>query len=105
TGAIAGTKTYFCDDIAFGFPVSVNSMLGDEMKLSLCKDGIRIFSNTITEVDQVGIFDIMGRSICFIDKKSHVNTLIPVGLNSNTIYIIKIKVNNQIMISKGLLMN
>ncbi len=105
TGAVAGEKTYFCDDIIFGYQVSVNSILSDEMKLSLTKEGICIMSNTITEVDQVGVYDIMGRNLHFSEKRQAVNNLIPLSLHPGSFYLVKIKANNQIITFKKLLMN
>ncbi|MCX6279935.1 MAG: hypothetical protein NT004_17860 [Bacteroidetes bacterium] len=39
-GAIAGTKTYYFDDVAFGPIVSVTSVLKDEIKVSLSREGL-----------------------------------------------------------------
>jgi hypothetical protein len=104
-GAIAGEKTYFCDDIVFGFQVSAGSDLKEVMKLSLTEEGLRIFSNTMTEVDQVNIFDITGKNIYFSNEKLRVNTLIPLVLHSGSFYLVKIKANNQFVTFKRILMN
>jgi hypothetical protein len=105
TGAIAGTKTYFFDNVAFGFPVTTGTIAGDEIKVNLSQAGLRIFSNTISGVDQISVFDIMGRSVYSSGGKSDVNTLIPMWLNSGSFYIIKIKVKDQVATFKGLLVN
>ena len=104
-GAVAGEKTYFCDDIVFGFQVSAGSDLREVMKLSLTEEGFRIFSNTMTEVDQVNIFDITGKNIYFSNEKLRVNTLIPLVLHSGSFYLVKIKANNQFVTFKRILMN
>ncbi len=84
---------------------SVNSTMKDDIRVNLNKDGIHIFSNTLTEVDQIGVFDMMGRTVYFSDKKSDITSLIPITLNSGSIYLITIKVSDQILKFKGILLN
>ena len=102
TGAAAGTKTYYCDDIAFSGTTSVNTLSGDDIKVNLNHLGIRVFSNTLTEADQIGVFDIMGRTVYFSEKKQDLHNLIPVKLISGSIYLITIKANNQTFKFKGI---
>jgi len=105
TGAVAGEKTYFCDDIEFGVQSSVNSINKADVKLILTRNGVRIVSNKFTEIDQVEVFDFLCRNIYLSDKPSKVNTLIPIALHSGSVYILKISVNNQFITFKGLFLN
>ncbi|MEI6173626.1 MAG: hypothetical protein WCR01_07715 [Bacteroidota bacterium] len=84
---------------------SVNSLSNDNMKVSLSKDGIRIFSNMFVEIDQIGISDLLGRTVYFSNKKMNINSLIPLNLNVGCLYLISVKVNNQVLTVKGVVQN
>jgi hypothetical protein len=47
----------------------------------------------------------MGRTIYLSDKKMNVNTLIPVELSAGTVYLVRVKINDQIAAFKGLINN
>ncbi len=84
---------------------SVNSIANDAMNVNLSENGIRIFSSTLTEADQIGVFDMLGRTVYFSDKKQDLSNLIPMKLNSASIYLITVKSNNRMFTFKGILMN
>ena len=84
---------------------SVNTLQGDDIKVNLGHQGIRVFSNTITEADQIGVYDMLGRTVYFSDKKQDLTNLIPMRLSSGSIYLITIKNNNRIFTFKGILMD
>ncbi len=84
---------------------SVNSIANDAMNVNLSENGIRIFSSTLTEADQIGVFDMLGRTVYFSDKKQDLSNLIPMKLNPASIYLITVKSNNRMFTFKGILMN
>ncbi|MEI6173625.1 MAG: hypothetical protein WCR01_07710 [Bacteroidota bacterium] len=84
---------------------SVNPISNDELKVNLSENGIRVFSNTVTEANQIGVFDMLGRTVYFSDKKQDLSYLIPMKLNPGSIYLISIKTSNRIFTFKAILMN
>ena len=84
---------------------SANSHIKDEIRVSMSKDGIKIFSDIYSEINQVGIYDLMGRSIYVSDKKMNANTLIPVELSAGSVYMVRVKINDQVAAFKGLIIN
>ena len=106
--ALAGSDTTICflwSTCTSCGTSSVNQVSKDDIKLSLSKEGIRFFSNTISEADQLAVFDLMGRTIYFSDKISDIQSLIPMTLNSGSMYLITMKVNSQTLTFKGIVMN
>ena len=59
----------------------------------------------ITTVDQTGVYDMMGRLIDFSNHSTNMNTLIPVNFNASSVYVIRVKVQNQVSTYKGVLIN
>jgi hypothetical protein len=103
-GATAGEKTYYWDDMMFGAkPVATENVLNNQITLNLSKNGVNVFSNTITDLDEVQIFDVLGRMVYASNRKLAVNNLIPVTLNTNTVYFIRVKAGNDTATFKKLI--
>jgi gas vesicle protein len=103
-GATAGEKTYYWDDMMFGAkPVATENVLQSQVAINLSKDGVRVFSNTVNDLDEVQIFDVLGRTVYNSNRKLAVNNLIPVALNTNTVYFIRVKAGNNTATFKKLI--
>jgi len=98
------TICFLWSTCSFCGTTSVNSISNDEMKVNLNENGIRVFSSTMADADQIGVFDMLGRMVYFSDKKQDLSNLIPMKLNSGSIYLITIKNNNRVFKFKGILM-
>jgi Secretion system C-terminal sorting domain len=95
-GATAGEKTYYWDDMMFGPRIiATENALQNQIALNLSKNGVNVFSNTVTDLDEVQIFDVLGRTVYASNRKLAVNNLIPVALSANTVYFIRVKTNNE----------
>ena len=94
-GATAGAKTYYADNIVFGSFVGVKKVDKSNIKLLATKGGIQLISSDVAQVDQIEIYDVVGKQIYFSNQKIAANTLVPVSFNASTLYLIKLKVNNQ----------
>lgn len=81
--------------------LSVNSIDIDNLKVSISKSGISVFSDKHATINHIEVYDLVGRNVYFSDKKSNTNSLIPIVLNSNSLYLIKIKVNNEFITVKA----
>jgi hypothetical protein len=53
-------------------------------------------------VDQVSIFDLMGKQVFSSKSNVTTNTLIPVQFNTTGIYLVKLTIDNQVMTYKVL---
>ena len=103
TGAQAGAKTYYWDDMMFGAVVATENILKTQLRANLNKNSFTLFSNDLSEVDNVIISDVLGRTIYASAKKVSTNNVIPVSLNSNTVYFITVKNNNETATIKALI--
>ena len=73
------------------------------MKIS--KEGIRLFSDNIQQINYIDVFDLMGRRIYFSDKSYDINSFIPVRFTTGGLYVVRIKANDHDYVLKGLLIN
>ena len=94
TGAQAGVKTYYWDDVQFGSAVSAQDISKNQVRIALNKNGFTLLSDELKEVDNIVICDVVGRAVYTSPAKVAVNTPIDVTLNSNTVYFITVKTNN-----------
>jgi hypothetical protein len=83
--------------------VAIDPTLKDKMELSLSKDGVRINSDIFSEVEGLEIVDVLGRTIFSADKMLHTNRLIPVVLQTNSLYFVNVKINNQVVSYKSMM--
>jgi gas vesicle protein len=103
-GATAGEKTYYWDDMMFGAkPVATENVLQSQIAINLSKNGVNVFSNTVNDLDEVQIFDVLGRTVYNSTAKMMVNNFIPVALNVNTVYFIRVKAGNNTATFKKLI--
>lgn len=77
----------------------------NQTRVYLSSIGLRIFSENSTEMDQVLVYDIMGRIVYASQGKVNTNSLIPMNLNANSFYVIKIKDGSDSMTYKGIVVN
>ncbi len=94
TGAQAGVKTYYWDDVLFGGATSAQDISKNQVRIALNKNGFTLLSDELKEVDNIVICDVVGRAVYTSPAKVAVNTPIDVTLNSNTVYFITVKTNN-----------
>ena len=106
TGATAGNKTYYWDDIHFvGSTASVNSRGANNAKVSLSRDGLRVSTVSFNEIDKTEIFDAMGREVFHSDNILKANTLVPVGINNSGLFIVRLTVGGKCTTYKALLID
>ncbi len=84
--------------------VSINSIQKDDTKISLSKEGIQIFSTSGKAIEQLEVYDLMGRRLFASDKTYTGNTLIPIGFNAGSLYLVKVKIDKQFLTFKGLVL-
>lgn len=73
------------------------------MKLVMSKSGLTILSEEFTQIDELEVYDVLGRNIYSSNNKLDVNTLVPMSLNENTLYLIRVKSNNKNSTFKGII--
>lgn len=84
-------------------PSSVNVISSESISLKISNNSIRINSTSFNNVDQLEIFDIVGRRIYNNQSEIKTNTEIPVRLENTTMYIFRIKSGNSYYSVKGLI--
>ncbi|MFN5346451.1 MAG: T9SS type A sorting domain-containing protein [Bacteroidota bacterium] len=91
------SKWASCDPCS---PTSVNEITAADLQLIYSNQGLLISSSKVKMVDQVVIFDLMGKQV--FSSKSNVNTnsLMPVQFNSTGVYLVKLTIDNQVMTFK-----
>ncbi len=104
-GATVGSaKTYYWDDMMFGARVATeNNSLKTDIRMSISKAGLQLFSSSLTEVDNIQIFDALGRNVYVANKKTATNSFLPVVLNPNMVYFISVTANNATATFKGVI--
>lgn len=73
------------------------------MKLMISRSGLTILSEEFTQVDELEVYDVLGRNIYSSNNKLDVNALVPMSLNENTLYLIRVKSNNKNITFKGII--
>lgn len=84
---------------------SIDNEPENSFRVKLGSNGLQIFSENLSEVDRVLVYDIMGRLVFASSGKMQTNTRIPVNLSANSFYLIKINAGSQQMTYKGLVVN
>ncbi len=103
-GATAGEKTYYWDDMMFGARVATeNNTLKTDIRMSISKTGLQLFSSSLTSVDNIQIFDALGRTVYVANQKTATNNFLPISLNPNMVYFISVTANNNTATFKGVI--
>jgi len=67
--------------------------------LCVSQTGIRVLTDELSHVDGVDIYDAAGR-LLFSMGEQETNAFIPVHLETQTVYLIKVKTNNSAAVFK-----
>jgi len=59
-----------------------------------------ISSSKIKMIDQLSIYDLMGKQVFSSKNNVTTNTILPVTFNTSGVYLVKLTVNNQVMTYK-----
>ena len=90
----ACAKWSSCDPCS---PTSVNDITATDLQLVYANQGLMISSSKVKSIDQLVIFDVMGKQVFAAKSFVNTNTLIPVQFDAAGIYLVKLMVNNQVM--------
>jgi hypothetical protein len=75
----------------------VNEITATDLQLVYANQGLMISSSKVKSIDQLVIFDVMGKQVFAAKSFVNTNTLIPVQFDAAGIYLVKLMVNNQVM--------
>jgi len=76
---------------------SVNEITATDLQLVYANQGLMISSSKVKSIDQLVIFDVMGKQVFAAKSFVNTNALIPVQFDAAGIYLVKLMVNNQVM--------
>ncbi len=76
------------------FVSSVETINNEAVQILAGKDFVRIQTAALSTIDQIEVYDIIGKLIYRSNQKLNSNTNIPVSLQSNTLYTIRVKQGN-----------
>lgn len=83
--------------------IGVNTVLSDKLSVNISQQGVMVQSNSINTIDQIEVYDVLGRNVYYSNNPMSTNNLIPVEFNANSIYFIKVKAQGQTQTYKGLI--
>lgn len=87
-----------CDNCVIA---SVNESNNEKVSIYLDQHYIKLFSSEITSYDELQIFDLTGRKVVDLQKNISNNIEIPLELNNNSLYIVKLRTGNTVFTLKG----
>jgi len=90
----ACAKWSSCDPCS---PTSVNEITATDLQLVYANQGLMISSSKVKSIDQLVIFDVMGKQVFAAKSFVNTNALIPVQFDAAGIYLVKLMVNNQVI--------
>lgn len=76
-------------------PVGIDELTKDNISIMVSNKYVNLVTNTLTKVDGVEIYDLMGRTVYSSDGSIQTNKRINVDLNHNTVYIIRVNNGSQ----------
>jgi hypothetical protein len=91
---LGSNDTTFCNRWATCtkcFPVSIGDTPNDVLNLIVSNHSININSNTLSQIDQLEIFDLVGKKVFTSNGKIKTNENINVDLQNDVLYIIRVK--------------
>ncbi len=86
-------------------PVSIYNINKEEIAINMNTNFIQINTNSLTKIDQIEIFDIMGKKVFASTAKLNSNSKIAVSLNTNTIYVVKVYSGGNVYKLKSMITN
>ena len=99
TGAIAGEKTYYFDDMMFGAALATKSFSAKNLKMypNPAKNNLTI--DGINSIDNIEVYNIIGQRVINLNPKSNSVTINVSGLQ-NGLYVVKTTVGGSVASSK-----
>ena len=91
------SKWASCDPCS---PTSINEITTTDLQLVYANQGLMISSTKVKSIDQLVIFDVMGKQVFATKSNVNTNALLPVQFDAAGIYLVKLTVNNQVMTFK-----
>ena len=76
---------------------SVNEITAADLQLVYANQGLMISSSKVKSINQLVIFDVMGKQVFATKSNVNTNTLLPVQFDATGFYLVKLMVNNQVM--------
>lgn len=83
--------------------VGTSSIAQTPIDLIMNTDGIRLQSTELSQITQLEVFDMLGRTVYSATSGIAVNELIPVALQPNGIYLVRVKANDQTLMYKRII--
>lgn len=83
--------------------VGTSSIAQTPIDLIMNADGIRLQSTELSQITQLEVFDMVGRTVYSATSGIAVNELIPVALQPNGIYLVRVKANDQTLMYKRII--
>ncbi len=105
---LGGNDTSFCNiwqTCSACIPLSTNNINMSNVSIVISKNNILISADKLIQFDQVEIFDIVGRKIFATSDKVKTNTNIPVNLDVNNLYIIRVQDGEKYYTIKSMITN
>ena len=81
-------------------PTSINEISSADLQLVYANQGLMISSTKVKSVDQLVIFDVLGKQVFAAKSNVNTNALLPVQFDATGVYLVKLMVNNQVMTFK-----
>jgi hypothetical protein len=91
---LGNTDITFCNrwqSCATCYPLAIGNSKLDNVNIFMSNTYLNINANASMQFDGIEIFDIVGRTVFASNKKINANENIAVNLNSNTMYIVRVK--------------
>ncbi len=85
--------------------VSLNEISNNNYFISINNSSMYIHSSTNFKIDDIEIFDIVGQRVFHASGNANCNTNIPVNLQNNNMYVIRIKSGNTFYTTKQICIN
>jgi hypothetical protein len=102
------TDTAFCNrwqSCATCFPLAIGNAASDVVTILVDNQSVKVSSSSFKQLDQLEIFDIVGKRIFTSNGKINTNENIPVSLQNNTMYIVRVKNANTYYKVKAIIKN
>lgn len=94
-GSADTTVCYRWQSCASCIPVSVNNITKENMNILVSTNFINLQTSSLSEVDGIEIFDLVGKKVYSSNGSALTNQRIDVDLKSNTLYMIRVQNGEQ----------
>lgn len=105
---LGGTDTSFCfiwESCSSCIPLSINDILSEQMDLLITTKSLQIRSSDMSYVDEIEIFDFLGRNVFTKKDRTLTNQNFQIELQANQLYVVKIKKGNNTVVLKELIVH